>query len=133
MTNFISNNKCAILYIVYFFLLIFSHMFRRNYRLQGVLVMMDYYCLLCICHFRFIHSMYCEVNYKHYQCQQMYYSVQYTVYRIVNLKFYEPCVILKCVYNMADTFGCCVAIATQQPDVWYRLIPTAIYSSKRCS
>ena len=33
----------------------------------------------------------------------------------------------------ADTSGCCVAscvaIATQQPHVWYQLIPIAIYSS----
>ena len=26
------------------------------------------------------------------------------------------------------TSGCCVAIATQQPDVWYRHIPNAMYS-----
>ena len=29
----------------------------------------------------------------------------------------------------ADTSGCCVVIATQQPDVWYRLIQIAIYGS----
>ena len=28
----------------------------------------------------------------------------------------------------ADTCGSCVAIATQQPDVWYRHIPNAMYS-----
>ena len=28
----------------------------------------------------------------------------------------------------ADMCGCCVAIATQQPDVWYRHIPNAMYS-----
>ena len=28
----------------------------------------------------------------------------------------------------ADTSGCCVAIATQQPRVWYRHIPNAMYS-----
>ena len=28
----------------------------------------------------------------------------------------------------AQNSGCCVAIATQQPDVWYRLIPNVIYS-----
>ena len=30
----------------------------------------------------------------------------------------------------ANTSGCCVVITTQQPDVWYQLIPIAIYSSK---
>ena len=28
----------------------------------------------------------------------------------------------------ADTSGCCVTIATQQPGVWYRHIPRAMYS-----
>ena len=28
----------------------------------------------------------------------------------------------------ADTSGCCVAIATQQPDVWYRHTPNVMYS-----
>ena len=27
-----------------------------------------------------------------------------------------------------DTSGCCVAISTQQPDVWYRHVPYAMYS-----
>ena len=27
-----------------------------------------------------------------------------------------------------DTPGCCVAVATQQPDVWYRHRPNAMYS-----
>ena len=31
----------------------------------------------------------------------------------------------------ADTSGCCVAVATQQPDMWYRHIPTAMYSLKK--
>ena len=32
-----------------------------------------------------------------------------------------------------DTSGCCVAIATQQPDVWYGHIPNAMYSLYSCS
>ena len=28
----------------------------------------------------------------------------------------------------ANTTGCCVAIATQQSDLWYRHIPNAMYS-----
>ena len=28
----------------------------------------------------------------------------------------------------ATSTSCCVAIATQQPDVWYRRIPNAMYS-----
>ena len=30
----------------------------------------------------------------------------------------------------ADTSGCCVAVATQQPDVLYRHIPNTTYSLK---
>ena len=31
-------------------------------------------------------------------------------------------------YMLVHTSGCCVAITTKQPDVWYRHIPNVMYS-----
>ena len=66
-----------------------------------------------------------------------------------NLTLYAPCIILQYVrirtnkmhkilmirlhflldaLHISETCGCCVAIAIQQPHVWYRHIPNAMYS-----
>ena len=59
----------------------------------------------------------------------LYFQYMLYIFRTILVHLQEQSFI-SCVsrFGICRYHSCCVAIATQQPDVWYRHIPNAMYS-----